>query len=233
MKKILFIAAEPTEIACAQTTYQAYKKRLTGKVDVHFLLGGIGVHSTAYTLTKRLLEERATAHPFDLVINIGIAGSYDTLAFPIGTAAVISKDFFADLGAEDTTGTVFEDNFVPRDKWPYQGSALPLAPLTDATLLQAIAPYKRVVGVTVQTISGNPQKIERIRAAFQPAIESMEGAAVHYVCLMEKTPFVALRSVSNRVGDRDKQKWDIPAARRALSAGCEQIFRAYAQSLRI
>ena len=40
----------------------------------------------------------------------------------------------------------------------------------------------------------------------------MEGGALHYVCLQEKTAFLQLRSVSNAVGERDKTKWDIKAA---------------------
>jgi len=38
-------------------------------------------------------------------------------------------------------------------------------------------------------------------------IESMEGAAFHYVCLQEAVPFLQLRAVSNMIGERDKTKW--------------------------
>ena len=40
----------------------------------------------------------------------------------------------------------------------------------------------------------------------------MEGAALHYVCLSEKIPFLQLRSVSNYVGERDKSKWALREA---------------------
>ena len=45
-----------------------------------------------------------------------------------------------------------------------------------------------------------------------PVVESMEGAALHYVCLMEKIPFLQIRSVSNVLGDRDKSRWKIKEA---------------------
>ena len=45
-----------------------------------------------------------------------------------------------------------------------------------------------------------------------PVVESMEGAALHYVCLMEKIPFLQIRSVSNVMGDRDKNRWKIKEA---------------------
>lgn len=47
---------------------------------------------------------------------------------------------------------------------------------------------------------------------FQPVIESMEGAALHYVCLMEKIPFLQIRSISNHIGERDKRKWNMKEA---------------------
>ena len=37
----------------------------------------------------------------------------------------------------------------------------------------------------------------------------MEGAALHYVCLMEKIPFIQLRSISNYIGERNKKKWNM------------------------
>ncbi|HJS53967.1 MAG TPA: hypothetical protein VJ765_05465, partial [Chitinophagaceae bacterium] len=51
--------------------------------------------------------------------------------------------------------------------------------------------------------------IKFYREEFDPVTESMEGAALHYVCLMEKTPFVQIRSISNYIGERNKQKWNM------------------------
>jgi len=44
---------------------------------------------------------------------------------------------------------------------------------------------------------------------FDPVTESMEGAVLHYVCLMETVPFVQIRSISNYIGERNKKKWDM------------------------
>ena len=43
-------------------------------------------------------------------------------------------------------------------------------------------------------------------------VESMEGAALHYVCLMEKVPFLQIRAISNVIGDRDKSRWKLKEA---------------------
>ena len=48
--------------------------------------------------------------------------------------------------------------------------------------------------------------------SFNADIETMEGAALHYVCLQEHIPFLQIRSISNHVGERDKTKWKIKEA---------------------
>ena len=45
----------------------------------------------------------------------------------------------------------------------------------------------------------------------------MEGAAFHYACLLQKFKFFQLRSVSNVVGERDKNKWKMKEAIEALN----------------
>jgi len=44
----------------------------------------------------------------------------------------------------------------------------------------------------------------------------MEGAALHYVCLMEKIPFLQIRSISNVIGERDKSRWKLEEAGKIL-----------------
>ena len=54
-------------------------------------------------------------------------------------------------------------------------------------------------------------------------IESMEWAALHYVGLMEKIPFLQIRSLSNFAGERDKGKWKIKEAIASLNLELENI----------
>ena len=46
----------------------------------------------------------------------------------------------------------------------------------------------------------------------EPNHESMEGAALHYVCLMEQVPFAQVRCISNYIEPRNRKAWDIPIA---------------------
>ena len=69
-----------------------------------------------------------------------------------------------------------------------------------------------VTGVSVNEITTNAKKIHQFIEHYAPAIESMEGAAFHYVCLNEGIPFIQIRSISNRIGERDKSQWQINEA---------------------
>ena len=99
-RRILFAAAEQQEIDCAKQAYNLYKTRLGDNVDVDFMLTGIGVSSTCYRLTKKILESEFEQNPYSLVVDLGIAGSYNLKKFPEGSVAVISKEYFGDLGFE-------------------------------------------------------------------------------------------------------------------------------------
>jgi futalosine hydrolase len=74
-----------------------------------------------------------------------------------------------------------------------------------------------VNGLTNNTVSGEEKLIKRMKDRFSPDIETMEGAAFFYVCLMENVPFAEIRSISNTVEPRDKSKWDIPVAIKNMS----------------
>jgi futalosine hydrolase len=51
----------------------------------------------------------------------------------------------------------------------------------------------------------------------------MEGAGLHYVALMEKLPFLQIRSVSNFIGERDKTKWEMKKSITNLNRALQQL----------
>ena len=84
-----------------------------------------------------------------------------------------------------------------------------------------VNPYRPLLGLTglpcvgaltVNEITTNPDRISWYQQNTTAVVESMEGAALHYVCLQAGIPFLQLRAVSNAVGVRDKTKWDIKLA---------------------
>src|SRR4029453_972308 len=59
------------------------------------LVTGVGMTATAYTLARRLSKSRA-----DLVLNIGLAGSFRD-EIRTGEVVQVVSETFGDLGAED------------------------------------------------------------------------------------------------------------------------------------
>ena len=72
----------------------------------------------------------------------------------------------------------------------------------------------------VNEISTSPEKISLLKHHFSVDIESMEGNAFHYVCLMNNIPFIQLRGISNYVGDRDKSRWKIKESLQTTFEAC-------------
>jgi futalosine hydrolase len=71
---------------------------------------------------------------------------------------------------------------------------------------------EQVRAITVNEITTETKRIEWYKKNLSPAVESMEGAALHYVCLRENIPFLQIRSISNEIGERDKKKWGLSEA---------------------
>ena len=74
-----------------------------------------------------------------------------------------------------------------------------------------------VDGITVNTVHGNQQSIAAIRARCAPHVESMEGAAFLYSCLIRHLPCAEVRAVSNVVEHRNRSVWKVDQAIAALA----------------
>ena len=174
-------------------------------VKVDILITGMGMTSTAFYLGKQLPGSN-----YDLVINAGICGSFND-TYPIGKVVNVTCEYFCELGAEnnDQFISLFELGLLDPDEPPYRSGKL----LNNSTPKgSALRTLDRVNGITANTIHGHPETIRKVREQFNPDVESMEGAAFFYACLLSGVPFHEIRSISNFVEERDKSKWDIPLA---------------------
>ncbi|MEI6677423.1 MAG: futalosine hydrolase [Mariniphaga sp.] len=189
-------------------------------IDIDHITTGLGTTFTAYSLVKAL-----QLCMYDLVINAGIAGSFSE-KIPIGTVVNVKSEQIGDFGIEkeDRISTVFESGFADANEFPFTNGQLINPWSIDTITLQ------NVKGFTSNISHGTSQSIARIRKEFDPDIESMEGAAAFYVCLMEKVPFLEIRAISNYVEVRDTNKWDIPGAIRNLADELLKILTGLADS---
>lgn len=186
--QILLVAATAMEI----------EPFLQEKPAADFLVTGVGVAATIFHLTKRVHQL-----DYDLIIQAGIAGSFDDSCKP-GEVVIVKQDNFADLGIseQDNFYSIFEKGFADENEMPFKKGWL----VNEGDFINAF-PYAKVNAVTINTVSDSRIQKELLVSKFAPRVESMEGAALHYVCLQENIPFLQLRAISNSVGERDKSKW--------------------------
>jgi futalosine hydrolase len=206
--RVLLVAATEQEI---NPLRKEAEKKMFKKLDCEFLITGPGAMATTYHLTKRIPIVQC-----DLAINIGLAGSFRD-EIKLGEVVAVITDEFADLGAEDHENflSVFELGLMEADRYPFWNGKLKCSNVEKFTALNSL---KKVKAITVNTAHGNDLSIQRTRNKFHPDIETMEGAAFHYVCEMEKLPAVQLRAKSNRVERRNREAWDIKLAMANLTS---------------
>jgi futalosine hydrolase len=202
---ILIISATSFEIA----PLIAHLENESPEHEIDILITGIGMTATTYSLTRQLQLHRP-----DLVIQAGVGGSFEKKHRP-GKVVAVKSDRIADEGVliGNRLVTVNELALREADKHPYQKGWLqnPHENILQATSLEAVP------AISVNLVSSQKKMIRIYRKKFAPVVESMEGASLHLVCLSENIPFVQLRAISNEVGERDKKKWKLKKAIRALN----------------
>ncbi len=191
--QILLIAATPQEIKPFTT--------VNNQVDV--LITGVGVPSTMYHLQKRIQQM-----DYDCIIQAGIAGCFSNDT-ELGKVVLVQQDCFADLGIEENGNynSIFNVGFADKNEFPFTDGWLVNA--NEALLKSGL---QKVKAITINRVSDSELQKQQFISTFNAAIESMEGAALHYVCLQEAIPFIQIRSISNYVGERDKTKWKMKDA---------------------
>lgn len=191
--KVLLVSATEFEIA-------SYFKQ---KDTIDVLLTGVGMPIALYHLQKKITENR-----YNLVIQVGLAGAFTT-KFGLGETVFVNQDTFGDLGIEEKElfTPIFETDLFNKNEFPFENGWL----VNKNKILQQ-STLEVVKAVTINKVTDKSSIKQQLIDSFNPDIETMEGAALHYVCLHQNIPFIQLRAISNYVGERDKTKWKIDLA---------------------
>jgi futalosine hydrolase len=213
--RLLIVAAtrpEVTPLVDALSNRKLHDGITSGTIgahDVDLLLTGIGMVATAAHCSRALARGA-----YDAALNLGVCGSFNHACAP-GTVVHVTSDAIPELGVEDGPQflTLQEIGLVPPDLFPYVGGRLVN---TTPAPLSRLASLPAVAGITVNTVHGDDASIAAVVRRSAPDVESMEGAAFMFACLIAGVPFAQVRAVSNRVERRNRDAWDLPGAVAAL-----------------
>lgn len=207
-----YLEIEPllTHFNFVEQTNQKLRKYTFKNHQIDVLIPGVGMTYTAYWLGKTLNTKL-----YDGAINLGLAGTFDA-NIKIGEVVNVTSDRIAELGAEDGEKflSLIDMDLIEDEDFSLQNgemiNAIPIENEFTKTL-------KKVSAITVNTTHGEESSIENIKMLFNPQIETMEGAAFFYACLLEGISCIQLRAISNKVERRNKENWDIKLAVQKLT----------------
>lgn len=211
--QISICSATEFELAPLKESLARLVKQLASPPDIQYFHTGIGTIQSSYAIHAHLED-----YSPDLLIQVGIAGSFDS-HIRLTEVRVIQEEYLGNSGVLEAGlwKDTFDMGLQPADLPPFKAKALINPWLTPMNVID----LKAVTAVTVDEITTSPQRIEALNASYQPVLESMEGAAMHYVALQKNQPFLQIRGVSNYVGDRNKANWQLKAA---INSSCQKVY---------
>lgn len=168
---------------------------------LELLVSGVGMVSTAYCLGQFF----AIVKDFDLVINIGIAGSFNR-SFELGEVVNVNTDSIFEIGAEDGS------DFIPADHLGLVNRRDIVFKSNNSYECAVLNNLKTANGITVNKVHGNQPTIELLQKKNNPDVETMEGAAFFYACEQAQLSTIQLRAISNYVEERNRDSWKLDLA---------------------
>jgi futalosine hydrolase len=219
--KILYVAATPSEATVLKRIKslipegEAFRK---DDLKIEVLVTGVGAVPCAWSIMNFIMKKGKP----DLAINAGIAGSFND-SIKTGDVVIPLTDCFADSGIEDREKfyNSFEAGLSDPNEFPFNRGMLNADRQYSDKLKGLLIPVK---AVTTNTATGSEESLNRLVSKYNPEIETLEGASFFYICIRERIPFFAVRSISNKVEPRNRENWNIPLAIGNLSLKLEEIF---------
>ena len=221
--RILIVAATSAEIVPLVAGLQfrsngdsRVTKYARGAYEIDVLTTGVGMVATAAWCSRVLAKQ-----DYDLALNVGACGSFDT-SIAAGTVVHVLSEQLSEMGAEDDEAflTMQDLRLLGNDEFPFQtGRLINPGPPSNSVLLQ----LPGVHGITVNTVHGNDRSIAAVRQRCEPQVESMEGAGFMYASLIHRIPFAEVRAVSNVVEKRNRGGWKMAEAIANLNDTALQI----------
>lgn len=197
MMKLILVSATSFEI---DSTIQFLRSFSSRNLLVDVYITGVGMVNTAFELGK-LVDKK-----YNFAINAGIAGSFGNNN--IGEVVKVTQDCFCELGAEN------KNEFLSINELGLGEQELKLSQTLE---LNSTKKLFHALGVTVNTVHGNENSIQTLLQRKKADVETMEGAAFIHAANAFNWKATQIRSISNKVENRNRDAWDIPLAIKNLN----------------
>ncbi|PIE91515.1 MAG: hypothetical protein CR997_00665 [Acidobacteria bacterium] len=170
---------------------------------------GVGPAVSSF-MTGHLLRELKPDH----ILLCGLAGAFKQSHLDMGTVVSVSREVLADTGySERGFPVTFDEIEMPLFK-PAESRAM-----TCSYDLKPIPGFQVVSSITVSNVTSDHRIAQFYYQKYQCGIENMEGGGAAIACHFYSKPLEELRAVSNYVGPRDKESWQmLPALKRLREA---------------
>lgn len=201
MEKILILTAVEKE-------RQAVQRALDGENRIITAICGFGPVEAAVRASQEIMK-----HKPDLVINAGIAGGFPDRTNP-GDIIIGKESILADLGAESENGFLsVEELGFGRSRW-------------TSNIAEKIDLHKAKSGqiLTMSTVTGTEKTKVALAERYPYALaEAMEGAGVAAAADYASIEFLEIRTISNLIGPRNREGWDIDTALYSLTKAVQHL----------
>ncbi len=189
---LLICVATELEGALLRERLGGLQGRIGGR-GVELVVSGIGLVNAAHAVARRDAAE---------LVVCGVGGAYPDSGLAVGDVACAETEHYADLGIEGSYDMEAAGFTVVAGHY----NRMPLSVFPAA---------RRVPFVTSSTCTATDARAREIVVRTGGAVESMEGAAVVHVALLEGKPVGEIRGICNPVGERDRGAWRVREAAEA------------------
>lgn len=154
----------------------------------------------------------------------GSGGAYDLAGVEINDVALASEEILGDEGVatisswqpldaigisliESKSESIFNRMEVDQLELRHSRKLLKKWESSPSSPRIHVGPF-----ITVSAVSGSIARARMLSNLYEALCENMEGGAVAQICLRYQIPFLEIRGLSNRAGDRNKKRWQLSKA---------------------
>lgn len=182
-----------------------------GAIDgqlVDVVTTGVGKANAAAATALAIERTRPRA-----VLLCGIGGAYRGAGLAVGDVALATAEVHLDTGVGfgEAWRGMDELGFALVEGPPARFNRFDLDDARVRALARRLGVHACTFG-TAEAVTADAIQAEALQRRHGVCVESMEGAAAAQVALALGVPFLEVRGISNEVGDRERDRWDVPAA---------------------